>query len=113
MGPVALVFFGMPAALAFIDESLKGILMLRTIHRASKRVDEVGEPTEAPRSVDEIDDDLLYPVSIDSLVPGSVIKKLHKCDVWKDMERGAEMAQQAKQVGEMPSCKDCGRMPMN
>lgn len=113
MGPVVLVFFGIPTVLTVVDEGLKWFLHLRSIHRAKKRIDETGEQTEAPVGVDEVDDDMLYPVCIDALVSGSVIKELNRCDVWRDMVLGAELAQQLKKKGEFPSCESCGRFAMN
>ena len=114
MGPVALVFFGIPAAFALVDGGLKGILAIRTHHKASKRVDEVGdEGTAVPPTVDDLDDDLLYPVTFDAVVPGSVLKDLHRSEVWKDLVRGAKRAELDKQAGGIPSCEKCGRMPMN
>ena len=112
MSPIALVFFGIPTTLAVIDEGLKGLLMLRDLRRAKKRIDEVGEETEAP-NINEVDDDMLYPVSFDSLLPGRVVKELNKSAIWQDMKRGAEMAQRAKQSGQAHCCSACGRFAMN
>lgn len=113
MGPVALVFLGVPSVLAAVDGGLKWIVQIRNQRRADKRVEEVGEPTKPPATIHEVDDDMLFPIAIDALVPGHVIKKLGRSEIWREVERGADRAELDKKGGSFPSCKGCGRMHMN
>jgi hypothetical protein len=113
MGPVAIVFFVIPAALRVVDQGLKGLVWARDQHRADKRLEEVGEQKAPPTSLEELDDSALYPICIDAVVPGRVLKELNNTPIWQDVARGVERAQLDKQTGEVPICEACGRFAMN